>query len=656
MRGRDASLGTAIALLLVYLSTLAPGVTFWDAGEFIAAAHGLGIPHPPGTPLYVALGRAWIVALGPLVGSARAMNVLSACCTAGACGLFTATIARETRDVPRSAWGAAAGGLLAGTMLTVWANATETEVYALSLLHVCLLLACAARAGRDADDWRWLALTAYVMSLAPAIHLSALVGAPAAIALAAHPRNRGWSARRLLFLGGTAIATAGIGRVSTLLVVAGTACQACGLVVMRPRLTRTERGRAAMALLLVPLAATGVGLLLVRARLDPALNQGGAATLSALLDVVGRRQYPVAGLLPRQAPVWLQVANVFQYLDWQVAMGWGRGIFTTPARAAATLAYVPLAVAGWRDVRRCSPRLGTALLVLAASGSFGVAAYLNLKAGASLGWGVVADTLPHEARERDYFFVLAFLGWAAFAGWGAWVLATRAAFPAAALGVAVIPLLANWRVVDRSREPEASAAHAFASDLLAASPPGAVLFTGGDNDSYPLWYLQQVEGVRTDVVVVTMPLLPADWYAREIGRRTGWRWDARVPVTGARWAHDLTAAGIARAAAANGRTVAASPALTARERSLLGGRWSLGGPVYVARDARPDAALPALDTGAARAWMVGHRHAVRPVHDGTRPDDASTTMLALLECPRLALPWAEGRAARDSLEVTCNFR
>jgi hypothetical protein len=55
--------------------------------------------------------------------------------------------------------------------------------------------------------------------------------------------------------------------------------------------------------------------------------------------------------------------------------------------------------------------------------------------------------------------------------------------------------------------------------MLARVPPSGVFLALGDNDTYPLWYLQQAEGTRRDVTVVTIPLLPAKWYRAELARR-----------------------------------------------------------------------------------------------------------------------------------------
>jgi hypothetical protein len=605
----------------------------------------------------VALGRVWTLALSPLVGAARAMNLLSALATASAGGLTAWLVARETRAFTDARWGAAAGALVAGLMATAWSSATETEVYAIALLHAVGLLLCAARAGEHHGPTRngWLLCTAYLVALAPAVHLGALVAAPAAMVLASRRPAGGWRAHPLLLLGGTLVMSAGVGRVSAWLVMGG-----AGLVLASaPRSERDDapqraaRMRAATAVVaLVAVAATALFILLVRARLDPPLNQGNPSSLSALADVVARRQYAVAGLFPRQAPVWLQLANVFQYADWQAALGWGRGVFTTPWRVIATTVFVLLSIMGARALRRDAPRLADAMLVLLGCGTFGVAAYLNLKAGASLGWGVLPDTAPHEARERDYFFVLGFWAWGVLAGYGALSLVRARRWPAPmALAVAILPLLGNWRVSDRSREPRASAARVLAASLLDAAPPRAVLFSAGDNDSYPLWYAQQVEGRRPDVTVVTLSLMPALWYQAELARRTGLRWSAE-PAPPTRWEHDRVAARIARAARRAGRPVAATPAVTAAERALLGSAWRLEGVIYRAWSPADGTREEAwVDAVTSAAWAA--RAPARGSSGPALVDDVAAQMNQYLDCPLLYrpdLPW------RDSLETRCNLR
>jgi hypothetical protein len=340
-------------------------------------------------------------------------------------------------------------------------------------------------------------------------------------------------------------------------------------------------------------------------------------------------------------------------------MSWGSGIVTSPLRVVATIAWIALAWAGLRALRRESRELADALVVLAVSGTLGVAAYLNLKAGSSLGWGILPEGTPHEARERDYFFILGFWSWGCFAGVGAVALARRWRLPAAVgLAAVLLPLVGNWRSVDRSREPDASAASQFGRALLESAPEHAVLFLGGDNDSYPIWYLQQVEGVRRDVLTVTVPLLPTEWYPAELPRRSGLRWNDGERVAGARTLSEQRAALIAAAASRVKRPVAASPALEAAERSLLGSGWVLRGPVFVAQAARREAGagtLAAVDSAAAAGW-VQRRGAGSVVPPSLSGDDVVRVMLALLDCPRLLAATTSSRAQRDSLEVHCNLR
>ena len=128
------------AVLAVYAITLAPTVTFWDAGEFIAAARTLGIPHPPGTPLFVH-DRACLGLLLPLGEYAVRTNLLSALFSAAGAGLFFLvaheSLAPRTRGRP-DAWGSRlrAAALLGAFTFTNWQNSNETEVYAVATFTI----------------------------------------------------------------------------------------------------------------------------------------------------------------------------------------------------------------------------------------------------------------------------------------------------------------------------------------------------------------------------------------------------------------------------------------------------------------------------------------------------------------------------------------
>src|SRR5262249_12196163 len=131
----------------------------------------------------------------------------------------------------------------------------------------------------------------------------------------------------------------------------------------------------------------------------------------------------------------------------------------------------------------------------------------------------------HEVRERDYFFVISFVVWGVWAGIALADFARRlsARLPAnlrlaafAVFGAALVPPVGNFREADRGHGPDARLPGAFAYDLLNSVPPYGVLFTYGDNDTFPLWWAQEVEGIRPDVRVVCLALARTDWYARQL--------------------------------------------------------------------------------------------------------------------------------------------
>lgn len=142
---------------------------------------------------------------------------------------------------------------------------------------------------------------------------------------------------------------------------------------------------------------------------------------------------------------------------------------------------------------------------------------------------VYSNQPPNEPRERDYVLVGSFMVycmWMGFAVVALWrLLMNRAKLPSTASAIVALGLvltapiimgMQNWD--DHSRSSH-TGARDYAINFLESCEKNAIVFTHGDNDTYPLWYAQEVEGIRTDVRVVNLSLLAVDWYIDQLRRQ-----------------------------------------------------------------------------------------------------------------------------------------
>ncbi|TAE37742.1 MAG: DUF2723 domain-containing protein [Runella slithyformis] len=142
---------------------------------------------------------------------------------------------------------------------------------------------------------------------------------------------------------------------------------------------------------------------------------------------------------------------------------------------------------------------------------------------------IYLNSPPVEPRERDYIYVGSFYMFACWIGLGVLFLfdslakflknTTARAAVATVLGLLVpgVMVAKSWDNHNRNNRYHSVD---FAKNLLNSCAPNAILFTGGDNDTFPLWYVQEVEGFRTDVRVCNLSLLGTDWYIGQMKRQT----------------------------------------------------------------------------------------------------------------------------------------
>ncbi len=544
-------------VLLGYIASLAPTVTFWDAGEFISASKILGIPHPPGTPLFVLMGHIW-GKLFPFSDYAYRTNLMSATFSACGAGFFflvvhavlggiTNGLAPARARLVRVGGGLAAA-LTAGFTFTNWQNSNETEVYAVATFMAAAIcwLAVVWRRQRGTDRApRTLWLMLYLAGLSIGNHLLTLLIGPGVVlymiaTLRREPARDGvrngqeWA--ELWVVAATWVMTIGMGLGSTTLTLLGGMCFVAAAVYA---FTTRVGGFALVALLIASVGITSYGYLYYRSRQHPMLSEAQPDNWKSLLAVIRREQYPIRTPLddPTQQSgpnnpgrsaslIAAQFANYFQYFDWQ----WANGLRTTlgrvPLRTVLTvLLFFPLGLQGMVLHRKLDRPTWWLLMGVFLVTGIGLVIYMNFKPGYSLAY--TFDQWPnpsdHEVRDRDYFFVVSFVIWGlwigmALAAWARRALERlRSPIPAmAVLLVGALPFALNFPAARRNNPVDSRLAADFAYDLLNSVPPYSVIFTYGDNDTFPLWWAQEVGGIRQDVTVVCLALAQTDWYVRQI--------------------------------------------------------------------------------------------------------------------------------------------
>jgi hypothetical protein len=506
----------SFVVLVLYLITMAPSTAMWDTSEYIAAAYTFGLPHPPGNPFFVIIGR--VFSLLPVAGSVAArINVLAAICSAVAAGVWFLVAENAVREWLPERWQRLAAGSLAAligaTAFTVWNQSVVNEkVYTVSLTGIALISWLAVRwterpEGDKAD--RILVMIAYLCGLGYANHMAGMLPAPAV---------------------------------------------AVAVLLRRPATLLRWK------LLLVCAVALGVGITPfatqpIRAAHFPAMNEGeptacrtelqasctfSKGTYDAFMYNFNRGQYGKPNLSERQATFPQQVGMWWLYFRWQ----WLRDPGNQSAFMQSLLATTFLALGllgGWVHYKRdrksfwfFGPLMFTMTLLLIY--------YLNFKLGASQ---EVGNEAPHEVRDRDYFFLWSYSAWGVWAALGliyVWemiaevvassrpedqrknaVPATRSWLVGAPLALlAFVPVVGNWKSASRANHV---ATGDMAADMLNSVEPYGVLVTVGDNDTFPLWYAQEVEGIRRDVVIANTSLMNTDWYARQLIRRPIYDYD-----------------------------------------------------------------------------------------------------------------------------------
>jgi hypothetical protein len=617
-----------------YLTTLEPTASLWDCSEFIAASYKLQVPHTPGTPLSLLIGRMFsMLAGGDVTRVALTLNIMSATFSALAIGIVYYIIshladgvaARSNNFSSRVIIIAAIGGSLCLAFSdTFWFSAVEAETYGIACFFMVLLVWIILKGKNAAEPTRsrWLILIAYIAGLAFCIHPMCVLALPVLpFTWYVHGHRLTFRAIALTIVVGCLLiltinrfVSVGIFEAAfyldLFLVNSLHAPFYTGGIVVLILLVFIFR----LLLLKLPLYKTYTwavvfllagflpyGMLFLRSAHNPPIDEGSPENLSMIKAYMNRESYGTRPLLygpyfdarienvtagkqiyhkghqayeptgklsdyqyePHRQTIFPRmyshdashietyrqwtglksgekpgyIHNIVYLMRYQFTHMYLRYFLWNFAGREGDVQYSDW-LAPWEPVsletsthhvQHARNQYWMIPLILGIIGS--IFHYRRNKHAFTstliffLITGVVLvlylNSLPNEPRERDYIYVGSYIAFSWWIGLGIlylfslvshWKFASFAVMP---ISIA-LPL---WMYLQNHDDHDRSG-RTFqidhARNVLQSCAQNAILFTGGDNDTFPLWYLQEVEGFRTDVRIVVPSYFNTDWYIDQL--------------------------------------------------------------------------------------------------------------------------------------------
>lgn len=630
--------------LVVYLMTVQDSVPFWDCSEFSNAAIWQQVPHPPGAPLFLMLGKMFdvLIPFGDPGWKVNLVSVFSSAFVIFLLYLITNYVIKNFRGgEPKtlgeslSVYGSSFVGAAAFTFSdTFWFNAVESEVYAMATLFVAIIVYLMMLWNDKADEIgseKYLMLMAYLIGLSTGVHLLAILAIFSIVYLVYFRKYefsyKGLAIASILAFVIFAVIYPGIVKWLPALLAGHTpnrndareyAIQdSFGLTLLAILvivaaiigfLWAYKENKKTLSLitssfLLILLGYTTYTQILIRSNSNPPMNENEPKTFNSLASYLGREQYGSLDSWPRRAQnedrfvseYRRKTANgEYYYGPWEepdreeVRTSDGRGfskevfndinIFKKPDIFWGEINYLwkyqidhmYIRYFMWNYAGRISDTQDAGSVLFSANKeeltreTFGngyshifpinffaiplliglIGLYFHFSKDKKMAsiyllmflmMGVFAAIAQQQQnpqpRERDYFYTGSFMLFAMWIGIGTYALIElisnqkfKEGVALGVIGLATILVPVNmayggWELHDRTGN---YAPFDYSYNILQSAEENAIIFTNGDNDTFPVWYIQDVMGVRRDVRIVNLSLGNTLWYVDQLKNRKPW--------------------------------------------------------------------------------------------------------------------------------------